>query len=71
MSLASKEFPHDPMMRKLHQIREKHYDKTKHLSLEEKAKRINEEAETFLKSRGYCLVPTEKGHRLEKVDKER
>ena len=53
-------------MRELHQIREQMYEEMKHLSPEERAKRINEQAEVFLKSQGYRLVQTEGGHRLQK-----
>ncbi|MCJ7577059.1 MAG: hypothetical protein MUO91_01260 [candidate division Zixibacteria bacterium] len=61
MSLAAKEFPNDSMLRELHEIRERHYEENKHLTPKERAKKINREAERFLKNQGYKLVPTKKG----------
>lgn len=40
------------MMEELHDIREKHYKKIKHLTLEERAEKINKDAEEILKKYG-------------------
>lgn len=41
------------VMRELHEIREKHYEKTKHLTFKELAKSINENAEKVIKKYGF------------------
>ena len=44
----------EPMvMRELHEIREKNYEKTKHLTFKELAKSINENAEKVMKEYGF------------------
>ena len=41
------------VMRELHEIREKNYEKTKHLSFKEIAKTINENAEKVMRKYGF------------------
>ncbi len=41
------EFKNDPMMRELHEMRLKHYEETKNMSIKEKIKLIKEKAREF------------------------
>jgi hypothetical protein len=41
------EFKNDPMMRELHEIRLKHYEETKNMSVAERVKLIKEKAREF------------------------
>jgi len=41
------------VMRELHKIREKHYEKTKHMTFKELAESINEGAEKVMKEYGF------------------
>ncbi len=41
------------VMSELHEIREKNYEKTKHLTFKELAKSINENAEKVMKKYGF------------------
>ena len=60
-----KEFADDPMMYELHEIRDQIHQKIKDLSTKEKVAWIHREAEEFLKSQGYILIPTGKGYSVE------
>ncbi len=53
-----REFANDPMMSELHDIREKHYQKTKAAPATERNRLVS-----FLSSYGYTLVPTKRGTR--------
>ncbi len=55
------EFKNDPMMKELHEIREKHVLEAKNLSAKERSQRVNDEAAKILLSYGYKLVPAERG----------
>jgi len=55
-----REFEDDPMMRELHEVREKMYLEMRHLTPEERIKRINEAARQALEEQGYTLVPSER-----------
>ena len=41
------------VLRELHKIREKHYEKTKHMTFKELARSINEEAKKIMKEYGF------------------
>jgi hypothetical protein len=55
------EFADDPMMKELHEIREKHYLQTKNLSVKERTRQINQEAEKILLSYGYKMILADRG----------
>lgn len=55
-----REFEDDPMMRELHEVREKMYLEMRHLTPEERIKRINETARQALEEQGYTLAPSER-----------
>lgn len=54
-------------MKELHRIREEMYEETKNLAPEERIKKAHKEAEEFLKSQSYRLIPAGKGFRIEVV----
>ena len=53
-----RQFANDPMMSELHDIREKHYQKTKRAPATERNRLTR-----FLSSHGYTLIPTKRGTR--------
>jgi len=55
-----REFEDDPMMKELHEVRERMYLEMRHLSPEERIKRINEAAVGALEEQGYALAPSER-----------
>ncbi|MFQ5714114.1 MAG: hypothetical protein ACE5GU_08790 [Candidatus Scalinduaceae bacterium] len=62
--------PKEPeFMKELHKIREEMYEETKNLTPKERIKKTRKDNEEFLKSRGYRLVPANKGYRVERVKK--
>lgn len=48
------------VMRELHQIREKHYEETKHMTFKEKMKATEEEAKRVMKEYGINFQEVEK-----------
>ncbi|MEW6482138.1 MAG: hypothetical protein AB1397_03970 [bacterium] len=62
--------PKEPeFMKELHKIRREMYEETKNLSVKERIKRTHKEAEEFLRSEGYRLIPADKGYRIEPISK--
>ncbi|MBI5749575.1 MAG: hypothetical protein HZA00_10660 [Nitrospinae bacterium] len=63
--------PKEPeFMKELHRIREEMYLETKNLTPKEKIKKTHKEAEEFLKSQGYKLIPSNKGYRMKSIDRD-
>ena len=64
----AEEFKNDPMMKELHQIRAEHSREVKSARGKRRGRELEQQAETFVASYGYKLVPTKRGtHKLVKA----
>jgi hypothetical protein len=55
------EFPDDPMMEQLHDVRRKIAEELRGLNPQEKMKKIRHNVRTYLKKKGYSLESREDG----------